>query len=363
MISVFQIFKIILGTIIGIFFLYFLLNFTGLYSGFQEEAIDLTHLNNLRNTMRSVFVSDTDIDLDMKVGVLYRPPNILGKTRKSRIPLQIPHLFFLKDFEKDEKVIVYKSSIDQGFFDLDFVGVLPETKVLFNPVIQEAKTYSILNKLTKVFPNTNKPEIRFGFCNGSFETKINANRDELINDYTGVLEDQSILDQIKDQLNFQLCTARFTNKIVVIIGVDKFMENGVVLKPSTKSVGEILFIEDGQEKILTYKDELDVLAVILGGEDAYRYKNRVQLKILEIATRKEAERMEQLSVIYLDPLYEKMTCSQLYSDSKTLLAELNSKVKTLQNEKIYQISDLIEFNNNMDQIKEKYEELVNEGCE
>ena len=362
MISVFQIFKIILGTVIGMFFLYFLLSFTGLYKGFQEESIDITHLSNLKATMMSVYTSDTDLDIDLEIGVLYRPPEIIGRSKKSSFPIDIPFLFFLKGADK-EKVIIYKSSLDQGFFDLEFIGVLPKTKVLYNPVLQEDKTYKILNKLTKLFPNTNKPQIRFGFCTADYETSVEVDRDKLITEYTGVLEDQKVLDQVKAQLNFQLCTARFTDKVVVIFGEGVIPDNGFLVRPATENSGEIFFIEDGEDKVLTYKDELDIFAVIFGGEAGYRYKNKIQLETLEAASRKEFERAEKLAVIYLDPVYGKFSCSPLFSDAKTLLENLNTKVKDLQTTKNQQLTQVIEFDRNLDQIREKYVELENQGCE
>lgn len=55
MISVYQTFKLVLGVVVSIFVLFFLINYAGIYSGFQIEAEKVKAVRNFRKLSQDVY--------------------------------------------------------------------------------------------------------------------------------------------------------------------------------------------------------------------------------------------------------------------------------------------------------------------
>ncbi len=361
--SVFEAFKIILGLIIASFFLYFMLQFAGVYSVTETKSAEVQEYKNLKNLIEDTYIYNVPAEIRLKKPPLLAPPPFISEGAGVSVNPSI--LFF---FKPGEKLSVYKGSLSYGFWKQDFVGALPETKIFYGITDYSLEHYSIINNITELFPQSIDPVVSFGFCNGDSEL-VSKSRDDFIRPIKGIVRTKSPQD-----LKLSFCTAEFQppkTKIIISPADLPIPENGIVLRtPAQGRIGAILFKSSDREGRsaeyrLVYKDPLDVLAVLVGGVDHYKFKNKMMFENLLSFAKQEARRAQVLADAFSDPELKKQDCTPLYNKLKQ---KMGGEFKTF----ISSVIDLQNYNNPaemekflglMDEVSGIYSELKTKGCE
>ena len=361
----FEVFKIIIGLVIGIFFLYFMLNFSGIYSTYQQESIEVTHMKNFRTALQNVYVTDTPLVFKLKIDTEYNPPDITLLSESLGFPgINVPVPFFYKSTKKDQDVIAYRESIGEGFSKFKFVGVFPETNIFFNIVPFKNDSYQIIKELAELLPPSEDPSVIYGFCFNDDDYTIyqQPSKSSFISEMNQIIKYTSAINPNWQPQNkkIDLCAKqRAKNDMLIIVSDQERMpEYGFLIKPKALGAGEVFYKEDGAPKIFAYKDALDILAIITGGEEGYNYKNEEQLKFLEISTRSEIERMSTLSFEYQN---SKPDCSSLFEDTKNYLKKLQASVQNLKT-KFNSLPNAVQYSIANEEVKKKYTELEAKEC-
>ncbi len=360
----FEVFKIIIGIVIGVFILFFMLNFTGLYSTYQQESIEVTHLKNFKRVLQDVYLSDTPAVFRMKIDTDYNPPKISLYTKAGNVlDTRIPVPFFYKTAEKDKDVIGYSGFVDHGFTKFKFAGVFPAKNFFFNIVPFSNQSFGIVSSLTQILPGAEDPPMFYGFCfnDDDYLFYPQPSKTGFLNDVNQIIEYTSKIDpnwKPKDK-KIDFCTKqRDANDIIITVtDQENFPENGFLVKPDGR-LGKVFFKESTQPRALIYKDELDVLAAIAGGEQAYKYKNTEQMTFLEIAAKSEIERANNLAFAFQN---SKPLCSSLFEDAKSVLTKFKDSVGKMKT-KFNDMSTVVEYSDLENQVKEKYKELESQNC-
>lgn len=356
-VSTFQIFKIIMGLIVGGFFLFFMLSFSGLYKNIQTESGTVSELKGLRSNIHSVYLSGTPVTISLQDELPAYSPPYLSKARGIAVQKSVP--FFLRP---GKKLVVYRGSLDTGPWSFPFVGMLPETDLIFNPLTYSDQAYSIIHNLTKLFPASDKPDVRFYFCNGTHQLKSSYGDDKTnFLWYVGLLKDSAT------DLGFEFCKQEFSGAIKIIISDQEFYpDNGFLIFPESGSSGKVLYKDYNQfsrqveNKSFMYNDPLDIFSILAGGEKGHEYKNSLMFRMLETAAKQDHERADLMGFKYSDPGHAKLECVQPYANLKESLSIFSEILEAgLDHNKA---SDMEIFKTILADVEEKYGELDMGGC-
>lgn len=348
MLSVFQVFKIIMGLFIAGFFFYIILNFTGIYTWFQESQQEILIMQNFRDTVRNTYVYDIPAEFrhfeNFEELRYDDPPRI--SSLSGDVSMDAP--LFLKP---GKNLYIYRKTLDLGWWRFQWVGALPAMKIVFNPLDYSQEHWSIMQDLAGIFPQSQDPRITLGFCTGNRELE-GVERDYFI----------SAIRQPRD-LNFSLCTRDFPENyfLIIISSQDLKPSNGVLVKPMGNGTGYVYY----RNNSFIYSDPLDILAILLGldslwGPDTlYRYKNTLLFSELQIAAKKEAERSELMRL--------NRRCVDTYGELGNILcSDENSICRLAESIMDSGYSDPGDFQRLSElngQAEDKYRELEAEGCE
>ncbi len=360
--SIFEIFKIVLGIVIASFFLFFMLQIAGIYSFTEARSGQLTEYKNVKKLIEDTYVYSVQSETDLKKPpIFYAPPYI---SEADAISVNPSILYF---FKPGKRLSVYKASADYGFWKMDFVSALPETKILFSLGEYQIEDYSLLHNLTDLFPQSVDPKIEFGFCNGDLEL-VSKSKDDFIKPIRGIIRTRS-----PQNLGLSLCTANFNGtgiKVIITKNEASIPDTGVAIQlPDRSKIGAILFKgkdKDGSitDYRLVYKDPLDAFAVIIGGLDFYKYKNKLEFESLLSFSIEEAKRANLLATTYSNPDLNKQKCAEGYNKLKVKMdGEFKAFVASVINLQNYNNpAEMQKFLDQMDQVNKLYSELEKAGC-
>ena len=342
-----------------------MLNFSGIYSTYQQESIEVTHLKNFKVALQNVYVTDTPLVFKLKIDTEYSPPDITLLSETLGFPgMSVPVPFFYKSTKKDQDIIAYRESIGEGFSKFKFVGIFPETNIFFNIFPFKNDSYQIIKELAELLPPSEDPSVIYGFCFNDDDYTIyqQPSKSSFLTEINQIIKYTSTINanwQPQDK-KIEMCTKqRAKNDILIIVSdQEKIPEYGFLIKPKVFGAGEIFYKEGGTPKIFAYKDALDILAIITGGEEGYNYKNEEQLKFLEISTRSEIERM---NVLFSEYQNSKPDCAALFEDTKNYLKKLQASVQNLKT-KVNNLPNAIQYSIANEEVRTKYADLESKEC-
>jgi hypothetical protein len=353
MISVFDVFKIILGVIISAFILFVALRFVGSYIQVGESGREASSIINFKNTMEKVYTTGISADFDFKDSKTilgYRPPYIetpIAFVDTSPIPvILVP----------GEKLSVHRVEYDTGWWKFYFIAVVPETGIIFVPLGQSEREWSVVGNVSSMLPSTENTntKLRFGLgCNGTDWFGLWEGNKFLKTILPGLAASDIILNRCEN-------TEYFREKNFRIITISDNTENAenadFTVSPVEGDVGYV-YVRNGEEyEKYMYKNGLDIVALMLGGEKLYNYTNGKFLKELEVAIDVSSD---EYSLLPTDEILN----SRCQSAGMEFLGTLSSiknlipKLKSGASE-----SDLIEFARYMRISSAKYKELESRGC-
>ncbi len=380
MITVYKAFQLVLGIIFSGFILFFLIQYASDYSSFGKTKQSLTVLNNLKKTSESVYFSgnpvvfnDTKMFDFSSCEIAWNepePPAIkcdFGEISPVSLPI-FPH------FEDRKESIIDAEEIDYGWWRFRFITALPEMHVIFIPEDIEDKTWNIMKNLTRIFPDTQNfhVKITFGFCDGN----------TLLENICGGKPCEreaflKVLDFYRAKAS-PCNTALEKNYILVTVSQScrqARISQGICVKPVSPEMGYIY--TPRSQDIFVYKDPVDILALIIGGneedilgkssgEKLYHFKNTLLLKNLAIAAEFVREKSYILRSEYqkrCDPQHNPESiycrCYPLYNQ---LYSKLGNVMKHTGNDYTkYGEMEMLKLA--LEESKSIYADLIKNGCE
>lgn len=165
--NVYMVFRIVLGIIASFFILYFLINYSAVYSEMQRHTQCMMITSNFIKAAGDVYLSGSGLGFDdfsrLDCGIefdgLIDPAVIITMAGQQHV--RTPMLFVPGD-----SLLIEKRSLDYGWWKFDFVEALPDMTIIFNPTVVNTDTKGLMNSIVDMFPDTtgSTPKIRFGFC-------------------------------------------------------------------------------------------------------------------------------------------------------------------------------------------------------
>lgn len=348
MISVFQIFRIIMGLIIAGFLFYVIMQFSGIYAWYQEGQQEKLIMQSFLETAGSVYVHNVPtsfIGFEKFSDLRYDSPPAISSSAgdaEADVPL------FLRP---GKSLYVYRQTLELGWWRFNWVGALPEMKIVFNPLNCSPECWKVMQDLAEILPQSRDPEITMGFCTGERELE-GVERDYFI----------SAIKSPRD-LNLAPCTRSFPPGYFLIAISDEgaVPAGGVLVEPLGNGTGYIRY----KNSTFIYSDPLDILAVLMsldniwGSDTLYKYKNSLLLSELALAARKEAERCELMRL--------NRRCTETYGELGQILCSDENSIcrlaEAVRDSGYTSLRDFIMLKDLNAQAGEKYGELEAEGCE
>lgn len=350
MISVFQIFKIILGIVISAFILFFAVSFAAQYRDIGEAGRQVSLLVSFKKSIENVYTTAVEDDFDIEDAEIlaYSSPNLI--TQVSTVNLDpIPIILV-----KGKKFSVYRNEYDNEWWKFYFIEVLPETKILFIPLNNDEKTWSVIGNITKFFPSTENTETKVKFYVGCNKTDTG--------EYYPLGERNKFMDLIPSFVAFNVEMAECENpdyfrregyKIITIS--DELTDADFLVKPVDDEVGHVYIkTDDGYEEYV-YKNGIDVVTLLLGGKKLYNYINDKFNKELGVAIDINVREADLLIGDY----NINNRCGQelsVFASTLTLLKELIEKTES------FDEVTAKEFNYYMRLSSSNYKTLESLGC-
>ncbi len=350
MLSVMQIFKIILGIVLSAFVLIIAIRFTSSYMEIGESSKEMEVVMGLKKTIEDVYTTGIPTDFDLKdleeTITFYSPPNI--GTSVTPVSLDPVPTFLVPG----ERVSVHRGEYDLGWWKFHFVYVLPETKILFVPLGRSEIVWKTAENITKYFPSTEntKTKVLFGVgCNETEEKQtylfLNWERD--------YFADVVLPYLFENGYEFVPCTRIEGYKIITITETPTDADFQVV--PITSETGRV-YINDtleGPQEYL-YKTPLDVISLLLGGRKFYEYESKRFLEELYMVCDLASREANLLRMKANNP-----ECDILYSKFVQVLGSLKD---IIENGDFTNEDDVREFDKKLKKSVEVYEEMEEMGC-
>lgn len=291
MLSVFQVFRIVIGSVVFLFVLMFFLRVGDMYSFTQEKSQMYDVVLSFDRHALSTYTSGNPVnfsgfhDFD---SVVYHPPKL--KSGAGEKTLSVPVLMIPS---KDELWLERRCK-DYGWFKWCWVYAVPESvKVIFSPLENSPRTRNLTLSIIKDMPSS----VEFGVCNGSAVKA--GDSAEFTNFVQGTLSNEAVNSYIPCRV-----IPSETTKIVVLSGTADIPLGAMQVDPSLNRDLKINTTDGIIER--DYSDYLDIVAFIIGGVHAYDYKNDAFSSDLSAST--EIMYTRTILVLQNMPEYNRQPC-------------------------------------------------------
>jgi hypothetical protein len=380
MITIYQLFKIIFGLIASAFILYFLIHYTGVYITVQEDVQRVLIIQNFRKAVQDVYFTGNPVNFS-DFGRLDFTLYFNGQAEPPVMKSEVGDMVFLTPmfFSPSDDIFIDRNHMDYGWFKFYFVEALPEIYIIFNPLdtgLWQDTDWELMKNITTLFPSTTgrTPKVKFGFCDGN-SLSDNWERYDFLDSPSAVLKGPHAATV------FSLCNASMSwNQRLVTISQScspDFITQGICIQPPDIYGIGYAYI-NGSDSSCMYKDSLDLVAMIIGGdgmgiygisiigESAYEYKNKVwrdRIRLASMITGQKAQLIEsELASLGIEELNE---CRTLYSSLKGILYFNPDSIHNILSQQDYYKShntgrSLLE---RLGEAKSVHQVLVNKGCE
>jgi hypothetical protein len=417
MLSVYKVFQLIFGTIASIFILAFLLQYTGTYSDIQEQSQSVEILKNFNKVAGDVYLTGNTINYEdfskFSLGDCFaffnEPDSPVIKCGSIDYPTYVPMAFHSGD-----SVLIDASYMDLGWLVNRYILVYPELKIIFNPTYSQEEAASMMRNITSLFncewgvqgyacndinrgmpfPTSLRlePRVKFGFCDGS-DIRMNLCSDP---GSAGAAECERF-DMFSGPLlynigtGWQTCSAQPPSDLYKIVRIEQncpvTIDRGVCIETSSNGVGRMRVA--GSTKTFVYKDPLDIMAFIIGGdkknalekplaETNFIFKNEIMSRRIELSAKIVAKRMELLSSEAADkccsgqdfsadrcsPLNDlACECGPFFDSLGSILCSDDSSICKLARQDYSDSGRMAALKGRMDSAEGLYREIVARGCE
>lgn len=349
----FGVFKIVMGIIISIFILIMVYNFAISYMGVNEKKKTAVVLNDFERGIRDVHVNSIPGNFSFENDIyesliMYRPPFLI--TRMGNIDFGYVPLFM----DIGRKVSISRVSYNLGWWEFNYVTVLPKKKIIYIITDDSPLVWETMRLITMSFPNTEsvEPDVTFGFgCNETFIFKLNKWKRDVFYQNMGV---QDNIEFVKQMIDYETeCSGYLEDdEIPVFLTLEDIdTDEGIVITPVTEEWGYIK-TQEGDE--LIYKDGMDIMAFIIGGNSMYEYKNKIYLNQLRVASKVKYDEIELLKL-----KTSKNDCINLYDSIQPILNYIYSFSDSDINDK----AEIMTLINNLEQSRQISTAMEEKGCD
>lgn len=357
MISVFQIFRVLMGVIVFIFVLTFFLRISDMYSSTQVRGNMLETVNVFDHTATQVYTSGNPSTFpgfdDFEI-LVYEAPKI--KHNAGQKTLSVPVFFVTGTGE----VLLERRCLEFGWYRWCMVLAFPRgTKILFTPLDNTQQTRDLIVEVVDNLPST----IQFGFCNGN--DARTANKDDFLSFIAGSAGTSYQQCDVSLPEHYRLLTISSS-------GLPQPQDNQTVfhmiIDPAAGEVYDAA--PGGSAQSRPYHGWMDIAVFMTGGHKALDHKEAVFTLELGAATsimhqrtvlvsQKTKEHNRQPCLECSTPFPEPCGWtdyrsndheSQIYKDFISSLLTLQGAIGG-------------SYHSQLDDTIIKYEELKNQGCE
>jgi hypothetical protein len=268
MLSVFQIFKMLLGVIVFIFVITFFLRVSDMYSGLGESRIDFETVDSLDKAVMQTYTSGNPTTFmvfrDFEV-LLYDAPKV--KFDAGQKTLSAP-VFMIPD---NADIVLERRCDDYGWFRFCWVfGHTDTTKIVFAPVENTPESRGMMVKIVNALPDG----FEFGYCNASEKPKKGGK-----DDFLGFVSEM-------DGKYFQDCELPLPeNTVLITMGsTGSIAQNELVISGYTVKDNSTWIMQER-----TFSDD-EIIPMVTGGIPALDYKRELFERDLKAASRIMMER-------------------------------------------------------------------------
>jgi len=281
-----NLFKIIFGLIASAFILIVVFRLSSSYMDIGEVSKGINELRGFKKIVNDVYttglVSEYEMGSEIKA---YIPPNLVsdkGVMEIARIPLIL---------SPAKHFIIKRGEIDVEWWKFYFVIAVPAGGIIFIPLNKTAIVLSTIRGMVEMLPATDKTKGKIYFGIGCNDSDIFISK-RWGKEYFS----ERVLPYFfyNPEFEFNDCLVNDKQLAFIITLSEEAVEfknkNGILVIPETNETGYVLT----KEKRYFYKNPLDILAILLGGERAYNHINSVFFKELKIAANFKEREMNLL---------------------------------------------------------------------
>ena len=351
MLSVFNLFKIIFGVIISIFLIFMAFRFSSSYMEIGEASKKISSLANMKIIAEDVYSSGipSNITIESNLIKFYSPPSFISDA--GTIDINLPIIF-----RKGDKILIYRQEIDYKWWNYRFLFIIPETHIGFVPTENTKDVWTVMENLTLMFPSTERlyPKVYFGagcksttFYRPRFEVKKFLRAIGLFRvDYENMFDNDCTGVNTYDYLIAKILP-RETNEF----SID---ENSIAVLPVSGNVGYVYINKSGKIKSHVYKNMIDIVALLVSGEEVYNYISKHYMKSLSLAASIKAREANMLASKGLMGM-----CGTKYGEFANTL----TTIADLSKRDYESLNDMIMLDEALEKSKMIYNELKVMGCE
>ena len=347
MISVFQLFKIIFGLIVSGLILYFAAYYVSNYTLTQESIQKTKIIHNFIETAQDVYLTGNSINFTQFSYHGFSPmfdtndPEGIYSTDTGKTEVRFP-LFLASGeelFIEQNYMGIGDFSEHEEWWRFYFVIALPETTFVFNLIENDERVFEQISDIVNLLPYTPDPHVRFTFCDGDTLLSFNYCNNGYCNkyDFLEVLENT---DSTFLRCSMNLHEDRY-RLITVADACHSSFNNGICIQPPLDGVGNAYIT--GTPEPFRYKDPLDLIAIIIGGQGYdeqnriigkryYEYKNRIFAERLGLAARLMAKRAFNLANVFPG-------CREEYIEMSLILHTGSNSLSSILDDRDYYLSD------------------------
>ncbi len=348
MISVFQIFKMLLGVIVFVFVITFFLRISDMYSGAGDKQLEFEIADAFDKAVKqtymtgnpTTFTAFTEYEL-----LMYNAPKMLFRT--SQKTFTVP-LFMVP--AKTEMTLERRCE-DYGWFMFCFVFAYSDTtKILFTPLENNGDTRSAIKSMVETLPEA----FEFGYCNAT-EAKVST-RAAFLNYIVNDMPSKS----------FKKCEVEIEEdtRLVTFGSVSEIAENEIAITGSTVKG----YVGDELESV-SFSSH-DVIPIVTGGVPALKYKKEKFKKELKASSGIMGERSKLIHSMMLEHNY--MPCQECPTPYPIECGWLDDNTRETSDLYLQFISTLVNLDSAIDagsyeslleRSSGEYEALREAGCE
>ena len=356
MISVFQIFRILMGVIVFIFVITFFIRLSDTYSSTQEMGEKIEQVNAFAHSAMQVYTSGNPTTFGGFTdfySLVYEAPRI--QSDAGQHTLLVPAFFIPGKGE----ITLERRCLDFRWYEWCSVFAFPKSaRILFTPLENTPESRALIQQVADEMPES----MEFGFCNGTDA------RTTTIGEFSQYISGAA-------GNSYEPCRVNLPDhyRLVTISGTPGFSsrvkDNHVIINRAAGLAYEENL--SGTLESRTYGDASDIVVFITGGVKALDYKNEVFSRELAAAASIMHERSilvaQKVKAHNVQPCQECSTplpraCgwkdyrgnvheSDAYKDFISSLSSLKIALQTAG------------YSSELQDTAAKYAELENQGCE
>lgn len=276
MLSVFQIFKMLIGVVVFVFVITFFLQLAGMYSGVGGMGKEYDAVNSFDETLMNTYTSGNPGTFSTFGGfetIVYEPPlpeksGDLPKLKFSsgQKTLSVPAFVIASAGDMDMERICD----DYGWFSFCYVVAYPQSMVvLFTAVKNTVQTRGMIKDVVESLPDG----MKFGYCDGN--TSLLPPGESTKEPFLSFVD-----SDMRAMEDFYPCELEFPDYYrVVTVGDDEADEAEIVLSPA----GPGSWTLADRDSSLRLVNITDVAIFMAGGSDAMANKRELLREELSVA--------------------------------------------------------------------------------